>query len=293
MNSIKMELAAPSVEGVLNGELDPDKVDDDGALMSVLEVPGTWSGLMMTLYLRDDSGAVLWEQEWKVGPHGLPVTLPIPRAILVANTGKDVAASYSVETIGDSHPLPFKLGQGFSGEVAFDLSQHQYIVIYTNSEARPPKEPPAFTRMQRALPGATAYSSSDEKVARVDNLGNVTALCNGVATISASGAPSGPASYRLTIKGIDEWHMLSSEADWAGADRLCRETNLELPRVWDFDRLKMFYPLPIGSDLNLPNYEVWGTAIGSGTANIYHLDTGVADGLGTDALLQVAGVLYS
>lgn len=292
MNSIKMDLAAPSVDGVINGELDPNGVPEEGALAHVLEVPTQWSGQTLTLYLRDASGTVLFEQDWPIGPHGRPISLPIDKDILVANIGKDVAVSYSVTTVGDSYPLEFKLGQAFSGEVEFDLSEHDYLVAYTHSEARPPAEPPAFTRLQRALPGASGYSSSDEKVARVDNLGIVTALCNGVATITASGAPSGPASYQLTVKGIDEWHVLSEPANWSGADQLCRDLGLSLPSPADFARLKQFYPLPIGHYLMLPDYPVWGTNLGQDTANHYDLNTGVAQSDDHRELMQVAGVLH-
>ncbi len=292
MNSIKMDLAAPSVDGVVNGELDPSSVPEGGALAHILDVSTDWSEQTLTLYLRDDGGSVLHQREWPIGPHGRPITLPIPKDVLVANTGKDVTVSYSITGVGDSHPLAFKLGQGFAGAVEFDLSVHNYLVAYTHSEARPPEEPPAFTRMQRALPGASGYSSSDEKVARVDSLGVVTALCNGVATITASGAPSGPASYQLTVKGIDELHVLSSSATWSGADQLCRDIGLSLPSVADFARLKLFYPLPIGFYLDLPPYPVWGTFLGADTANTYDLNQGDAAAEDISALLQAVGVLH-
>lgn len=292
MNSIKMDLAAPSVDGVLNGELDPNSVPEDGANAHILEVLPAWAGETLTLYLRDDDGTVLFELPWPIGPHGRPITLPIDKDILLANIGKDVAVSYSITNVGDSVPLEFKLAQGFSGAVEFDLSPHNYLVAYTHSQARPPAELPAFTRMQRALPGATGYSSSDEKVAVVDSLGIVTALSNGAASITASGAPSGPASYQLTVKGIDELHVLSSAADWAGADQLCRDTGLSLPTLADFSRLKLFYPLPIGFYLELPDYPVWGTVIGAGTANTFDLNSGAAEGMDTSALLQAVGVLH-
>lgn len=292
MNSIRMDLAAPSVDGVINGELDPNDVPAGGALAHVLEVPAQWNGETLTLYLRDEGGAVLFELDRPIGPHGRPISVPIPKAVLVANTGQDVAVSYSVTNVGDSYTFEFTLGQGFSGVVEFDLSLHNYLVAYTHSEARPPEELPAFTRMQRTLPGATGYSSSDGKVATVDSLGIVTALSNGVATITASGAPSGPASYQLTVKGIDELHVLSSSATWSGADQLCRETGLTLPSLADFARLKLYYPLPIGFYLNLPDYPVWGTVIGAGTANTFDLNAGAAAGMDVSALLQVVGVLH-
>lgn len=290
MKSIRMDLAAPSVDGVLNGELDPGSVPDDGADAHVLEVLPAWSGETLTLYLRE-GGTTLYEVGWPIGPHGRPITLPIPKNVLLDNVGKDVAVSYSVSNVGDSYSLEFKLAHGFSGAVEFDLSPHNYLVAYTNSVARPPAVLPAFTRMQRALPGATGYASSDEKVAQVDSLGIVTALSNGLASITATGAPSGPSSYQLTVKGIDELHVLSNAADWAGADRLCRETGLALPTVADFARLKSFYPLPIGFYLNLPDYPAWGTVIGAGTANTFDLNTGAAEGMDVTSLLQVIGVL--
>jgi len=293
MNAINMDLAAPSVDGVVNGELDPNGLPESGTVAHILEVPAAWDKQTLTLYVRDDGGTLLFDQEWTIGPHGRPISLPIDKDVLVANIGKNVVVSYSVTTIGTSHPLEFKLGQAFSGAVEFDLAPHNYLVAYTHSEARPPAQLPAFTRMQRALPGASGYASSDEKVARVDNLGIVTALCNGVTTITASGAPTGPASYQLTVKGIDELHVLSTDTNWSGADQLCRDVGLTLPSVADFARLKLFYPLPIGFYLNLPDYPVWGTVIGAGTANTFDLNTGAAEGMDLTALLQVVGVLHS
>ncbi|MFD2644637.1 hypothetical protein [Pseudomonas japonica] len=292
MNTRNLDLAAPSVEGVLDGELDPNSVPEAGANVHVLEVSTDWADETLTVYLRDDADTVLFFIERLLGPHGRPVTVQIPKDILVDNTGKDVTVSYSVTNVGDSHPMSFTLAEGFSGVVEFDLSPHNYLVAYTNSQARPPEELPAFTRMQRVLPGATGYGSSDETIARVDHLGIVTALSNGAVSITASGAPSGPSSYQLTIKGIDELHVLSSAADWSGADRLCRDTGLTLPSVADFARLKVFYPLPIGFYLNLPDYPVWGTVIGAGTANTYDLNSGAAEGMDITSLLQVVGVLH-
>ncbi|MDR0276855.1 MAG: Ig-like domain-containing protein [Paucimonas sp.] len=292
MKAINMDLAAPSVDGVVNGELDPNGVPASGAKAHVLEVSTDWAGETLTLYLREAGGAVLHQIPWPIGSHGRPITLDIPKDVLLDNIGKDVEVDYSVSNVGSSFPLAFKLSGGFSGSVEFDLSAHNYLVAYTHSEARPPAEVPAFTRMQRALPGATGYSSSDEKVAQVDNVGMVTAQGNGVATITASGAPGGAASYELTIKGIDEMHVLSNAADWAGADQLCRQTGLTLPSLADFARLRQFYPLPIGFYLNLPDYPVWGTVIGAGTANTYDLNSGAAEGMDLTTLLQVMGVAH-
>lgn len=291
MSSIRFELAAPSLAGVVDGQLDPESVPESGAIASVLEVLPAWNGKTLTLFLRDDKGTVLDEQDWPIGPHGLPISLPIPKSVLMANIDKDVVLDYSITDIGTSNPLAFKLGQGFSGAVEFDLAEHNYMVAYTHSEARPPEQLPAFTRMQRALPGATGYSSSDETVARVDNLGVVTAQGNGQASITASGAPSGPSSYTLTVKGIREFHVLSNAADWSGAETLCNQVGLTLPTTGDFSRLKLFYPLPIGFYLNLPDYPVWGAFLGAGTAYTFDLNSGDTESSDTSSLLQVVGVL--
>jgi len=290
MNSIRQDLAAPSVDGVVNGEMDPGSLPESGTEAHVLELLPEWGGETLTLYLREDGGAVLYDIEWPLSSHGRPISLPIPKDVLMDNLGKDVTVSYSITNVGSSLPLAFKLGESFGGAVDFDLSAHNYMVAYTHSEARPPQQQPDFTRMQRVYPGATGYSSSDQKVALVDSNGMVTALANGQSSITASG-PSGPVSYQLTVKGIDEFHVLSSAADWAGADQLCRDTGLTLPTLADFSRLTSFYPLPIGFYLNLPDYPVWGSILGAGTASTFDLNTGELQGADVSTLLQAAGVL--
>jgi len=289
MNSIKQDLPAPTVDGVEDGQLDPGSVPESGAMARITNVPVSWGGSTLTLYLQELQGAVLYQLDWPVGSHGRDINLPIPKADLVANYGKDVQVHYSVSGIGASLPLDIKLDQGFSGAVEFDLAQHGYVVAYTHSEARPPQVIPAFARMQRVLPGATGYSSSDEKVATVDSAGIVTARSNGQATISASSA-GGPASYALTITGIEEFHVLSPAATWDGAQQLCTQTGLALPAAADFARLLNFYPLPVGHYLELPDYQVWGTYLGAGTANTFDLNSGAAESFDTSELLQAVGV---
>lgn len=290
MNSIRQDFPAPSVDGVVDGHLDPGSVPESGAVARITNVPVSWGGATLTLYLQELQGAVLYETNWPVGFHGRDINLPLPKAVLVANYGKDVQVYYSVSDIGASLPLDIKLDQGFSGAVNFDLAQHGYLVAYTHSEARPPEDIPAFARMQRVLPGANSYSSSDEKVATVDSAGIVTARCNGQVTIGASGSPGGPASYLLTITGIDEFHALSPAATWDGARQLCTQTGLVQPSAADFSRLLQFYRLPVGHYLGLPDYEVWGTYLGADTANTFDLNTGVSESSDTGALLQAVGV---
>lgn len=293
MSKNRMDLAAPSVDHVIDGQLDPNSLPESGTEAHILEVLPEWGGEMLYLYLRDDQGAVLYQDEWPLGPHGRPVSLPIPKAVLVENLGKDVAVDYSITNVGQSYALEFKLGQGFAGAVEFDLASHNYIVAYTHSQARPPEQLPDFTRMQRVLPGATGYASDNESVARVDNQGIVTAVSNGQATITASGAPGGSASYQLTVKGIAELHVVSSKANWEGAERLCNELGLALPTPGDFARLLDFYPPPVDSYLELPNYPVWGTFLGANTANTFDLNRGVAEAQDIAAQLQAAGILRS
>ena len=288
MNFIRQGLPAPSVEGVVDGMLDPGSVPESGAVALITNVPVSWGGNMLTLYLQEAQGANLYQTVWPVSSHGLDIKLPIPKDILLANIGKDVTVYYRVGTIGVSLPLVFKLEQGFGGSVEFDLALHNYMVFYTHNEARPPKDIPPFARLQRVMPGATDYSSDNEKVAKVDAYGIVTAQGNGQATISASGGSSGPGSYLLTIKGIDEFHLLSPEADWEGARELCSDTGCLQPSSTDFVRLMVFYPPPIAQ--NLPDLAVWGQALGAGTAWTFDLYSGEMSGEDTSELRQVAGI---
>lgn len=288
MNFIRQDLPAPGVDGVVDGMLDPGSVPESGATTRITNVPVSWSGKMLTLYFQEVQGKVLYEAMWPVSSHGLDIIFRLPRAILLANLGKDVRVYYRVDNVGVSLPLVFKLEQGFGGSVDFDLAPHNYMVFYTHNEARPPKNIPPFARLQRVMPGATDYSSDNEKVAKVDGYGIVTAQGNGQATISASGGPNGPGSYRLTIKGIDEFHILSPAADWEGAQELCSERGCVQPSSTDFTRLMVFYPPPIAQ--NLPNLAVWGEELGAGTAWAFDLVGGVMQGEDMSELLQVAGI---
>lgn len=290
MTSIKQDLPAPSVDGVVDGKLDPGSVPESGAMTRITNVPQDWGGSVLTLYMQEVQGPVLYQTTWPVGSHGRDINLPIPQDVLLANYGKSVQVHYSVSDFGTSRPLDIKLEQGFSGEFDFDLASHNYVVAYTHSVARPPEPIPDLARIQRVLPGATDYSSSDETIALVDRFGVVTVQRNGRVSITATGAPSGPATYHMTVKGIREFHVLSSTADWAGAERLSREAGMALPTSADFSRLKHFYRLPIGHFLDLPERPVWGEALGAGTAWIFDLNSGDSDSVDTAMLLQVVGV---
>lgn len=288
MSFVREDLPAPAVDGVVDGTLDPDKVPETGTMANITNVPTQWGGSTLTLYLEDTLGAVLYLTTWPVGPHGRDIRLPLPKATLVANLGKDVRVRYTVSDVGSSRSLGFKLEQGFAGTVEFDLSPQNYLVLYTHSEARPPENIPDFARIQRVMPGATRYSSGDEKLAKVDEYGIVTVLGNGQVTIHAEGSPSGPGSYELVIKGIKEFHVLSPAADWDGARKLCDETALLLPTSGDFNRLLTFYPPPVRDDL--PDVPVWGDVLGAGTAFTLDLYSGVIGAEDMATLLQVAGI---
>ena len=288
MNFIRQDLPAPGVDGVVDGMLDPGSVPESGAITRITNVPVSWSGKMLTLYFQEVQGTVLYEATWPVSSHGLDIIFRLPKTILLANLDKDVRVYYRVDDVGVSLPLVFRLEQGFGGSVEFDLSRHNYMVFYTHSEARPPKDIPPFARLQRVMPGATDYSSDNEKVAKVDAYGIVTAQGNGQATISASGGPSGPGSYLLTIKGIDEFHILSPQADWEGAQELCSETGCLQPSSTDFIRLMVFYPRPIAQDL--PILAAWGEENGADTAWTFDLVGGLMGSEDMSELLQVAGI---
>ncbi|WP_175652261.1 hypothetical protein [Pseudomonas sp. Marseille-P9899] len=295
MNSIEQDLPAPRVDGVVDGMLDPASVPESGAMARITNVPVSWDDETLTLSLQEVQGQILYQTTWPIGPHGRDINLPIPKDALVANRDKDVQVYYSVTGVGASHPLEFKLGQGFGGAFEFDLAPHNYQVLYINSEARPPKEIPPFARMQRVMPGATRYSSSDEKIATVDAFGIVIARCNGQTTITASGSANGPDSYVLTVTGIGEFHVLSSAVTWEGAQQLCTQTGLVQPSLADFSRFMQFYPLNAGLEHGLPDYPAWGMFIGAGTAYTLDLNTGDVSSAGTGEFnyLQAVGVSQS
>ncbi|WP_110972479.1 Ig-like domain-containing protein [Pseudomonas huaxiensis] len=292
MSSIKQDLPAPSVDGVVDGILDPASVPESGALAHITNVPVSWGGKTLTLYLQEVQGQILHQIAWPVASHGRDIKLPIPKDTLDANRDKDVQVYYSVTDVGSSLPLEFKLGQGFGGPVEFDLAPHNYTVLFIHSVVQPPKEIPPFARMQRVMPGATSYSSSKEAVGTVDQFGIVTAWSNGQTTISASGSPNGPGSYVLTITGIREFHVLSKKATWKGAQDACAESRLVLPSLADFSSFLKSYPRDAGFDHDLPNYPAWGMYIGADTAYTLDLNSGDVDSTGTEEFkeLQAVGV---
>lgn len=289
MTFIDQNLPAPQVDGVVDGNLDPDSLPDTGTTAHIRNVPTSWGGALLTLYLQDSQGSILYEARWPVGPHGRDIKLPLSRTLLSEHRGKEVRLRYEVSGIGASLPLDFKLEEAFSGSVEFDLAAYAYMVLYIHNIARPPADIPQFATLQRVQPGATAYSSDNEAVATVDAQGTVTVQGNGLVTITASGAPSGPGSYRLTITGIDEFHILGSKAmEWSGAQALCVEAGCVLPTSTDFARLKNFYRLPIG--YGLPDLPAWGAPLGAETALTLNLISGQLGGTDVSDLLQGAGV---
>ncbi|MEA5673584.1 Ig-like domain-containing protein [Pseudomonas sp. MH2] len=284
------DLAAPSMVNVADGKLDPAQVPSNGAPV-VMTVGAEHAGRTLTLVLALAEGTELFTQDLPIGSSGRPITLRIPKQHFTDNLGAQVKVFYRISTVGDSSELAFQIDQGFAGAYEFDLTAQRFTPVYLDGELKLPGELPAFLRFTRAAPGATSYACDDESVATVDDQGQVTALRNGQATITAQ-SPGGPQSYVLTVKGIRGLEFLARQGStWQSADTLCKSVGMQLPTQADFITLQGLYGAQMAG-LGLPNYPIWGASLGGGTAWTYDPYTQVLTSESTDVniLRQVAGI---
>ncbi|MBJ9975118.1 hypothetical protein IAE35_06350 [Pseudomonas sp. S75] len=260
------DLTLPAMSIVDDGKLDPSKIPSSGAPV-IMTIPGAHAGSRLNLMLQAQRTAqpLYTSPSLPIGASGRPITLRIPRQHFVDHLGEALQVLYSVSSVGTSAALTFDVDQGFSGEQRIDLSKHLYKPLYVNGQVRLPKSLPSYAFYDRALPGASAYRSSDPSVATVDGKGRVTLMRNGQSTITAD-LPGGPQSYVLTVSGISGLEVLSAQpVDWQSAKNLCDAMGMAMPQERDFRFIIDAYGVELSRVLDA-RAPLWGASVGGNTA---------------------------
>ncbi|WP_422416468.1 Ig-like domain-containing protein [Pseudomonas sp. GZD-222] len=272
----------PYIEGYSGDQLDPGEFPADGVQ---LVAPPANLAPRDYLFFYMDEDELDWTRVPAAGP-GTGVKIHVAKETFTARRGQEVDVYYQVSATeqgarSESTRWRLTLGSAFEGDVLLDLSPHDYVV----SADKPPRQIPEFAQLKREASGGVApyrYTSSEPKVATVDDSGQVTALANGVCQITATDSQDKVLRYSLTVKGIRRVHFLTPRADWAGMKLACDAANLipvplsQLKRLW---RLYDPSSRPVGAYLGYLPYVFWtADQLGAGTAYVYDLDGSDAEG---------------
>lgn len=276
-------LRLPQVAGLQGNELDPEKVPDTGLNITV-EGTGVDNTVVLafqttlTIYLADAQGQTLASVAWPISSRnaGKPVTLPVEKRYLDDTIGKTLQVYYVAATPRSppkrSDAVAVLVREGFSADQTLDLRSRNYIVFSdSNGVVRPPPSIPVYAQFTRVQPGAIQYASDNDAIARVDGNGQVSVWGNGTLTVTATSAAGTFSSYALTVRGVRQLQMLSTQyqSTWEQAQALASNAGLSLPTEHDFAALLQLYPSPTGtfaSTFDLDPYWVWGQPVGAGTA---------------------------
>lgn len=283
IGAVDPSLKLPVVAGLLGNELDPEAVPAQGLDVTVAgsdinNVVVLVFQSTLNIYLADEAGQTLTSVSWPISARnaGKSVTLPLDKAVLQANVGKPLLVYYSVAVPPSarrvSGVVPVVVKAGFSAAQALDLSTRNYIVfVDSNGVVRPPSGIPDFAQYPRAQPGATAYTTDNDAIARVDGNGQVSVWGNGDVTVTAHTAAGAGDSYVLSVRGVRTLRLLSQDyhQTWAQAQAQALAEGYRQPTAEDFQALLRVYPSTPGAfaqTFDLAPYWVWGQDVGAGTA---------------------------
>ncbi|MBV6286140.1 Ig-like domain-containing protein [Pseudomonas aegrilactucae] len=281
-NAVDPNLQLPRIAGLQGNALDPQQVPEAGLNITVDGVGVDETVVLaqntLTIYLADVQGQTLASVAWPVPQRnaGKSVTLPIEKRYLKDNLGKTLQVYYTL-TKEDLAPkrsdaVAVLVREGFSAQRTLDLSSHPYIVFSdANGVVHPPPTIPTYAQFTRVQPGAQQYTSDNDAMARVDANGQVSVWGNGSVTITATTAAGTSSSYTLTVRGVRQLQLLSTQdkSTWAQAQALASAGGYSVPTEQDFRVMLKLYSLAPGTfaktyDLN--PYWIWGQAVGAGTA---------------------------
>ncbi|RMQ49504.1 hypothetical protein ALQ04_03461 [Pseudomonas cichorii] len=211
------------------------------------------------------------------GP-GPGVDFEVLASVFQASAQTTVNVWYGVIVADSTHETPSQLlllniSAGFEADATLDLGSRNYVV----AEHKAPASPPAFAQLTRPADWGNApytYSSSDDRVATVDENGTVTARLNGNSNITAQDSAGETRSYSLTVSGIKVVHFLTGSTDWAGMQSVCMTAGVDPVSLAELKQLWRQYSdnLPVTSYLGWLDYPFWtADELGSDTCWTYDL----------------------
>jgi hypothetical protein len=205
------QLPAPTMDTVgPDGLLIPDRIPESGATVRV-RYEGMSTGDSVVVKW---AGASAYDTPAQVVGGNVELLFNVPKAYINASNGQSASVSYSVTraaTVIDSAPLWLKVGQGLTFDpTPVTLAGKIYLL-----PSYPGLLPafPANTTVQRVASGGQApysYSSSNPKVAQVNDKGLTSVRGKGVATISVTDALGESKSYQVTVTGVIHCHGVGS-----------------------------------------------------------------------------------
>lgn len=204
-------LPAPTMDTVgPDGLLTPSRIPDSGATVRV-SYPDMSSG---------DSVVATWEGTTRYDTPAQVIggdaqlQFNIPKAFITQNIGSSASVTYTVTRAGTavvSAPLWLRVQQGMNFDTSpVSLSGKVYLI-----PGRPDVLPtfPAGTTVRRNASGGQApyaYTSSDARIAHVDQDGLTSVRGNGTARISVTDALGETKSYTVTVSGVIQCFGLGS-----------------------------------------------------------------------------------
>ena len=273
-------LPAPTVDGAVDGTLDPQALEPRTAVR-VRAYPGMKTSDVIDLFLKPAGGATRLVDKIKIRANQ-GETAPVFRidsSLFAQYLSNFIELNYEVsfgtQRLHTSQTLRLEIKAGFEVGQTLDLSSFNYVLV----TGKPPNNPPAFSRITREATWGVApyeYSSSDSTVAVVDQQAEVTVAGNGTCLISATDSAGETQKYQLTISGIGQLSFLTTTATWAGMRNACSIAELQPATLAQMRQLLKVYDSHAGSltdYLGRSPYPFWTDDLnGANTAWIVDLD---------------------
>lgn len=280
INGVMATLAAPTVDGAVDGTLDPQSLPERTAVRLVAYTGMKFNDEVHLYFTPEGAPRVLIDKiKIRANHGGTPPWFSVPSDEFAKHLGSVIRLSYEVwfgnQRLHDSRELRLEIKAGFEGDYMLDLSTYDYVVV----TGKPPLNSPSFTRFTREATWGVApyeYTSSDTTVASTGRQGEVSAIGNGLCTIRATDSLGQAKSYPLTITGIGQLHFLTATANWLGMRDACTAAGLQPAALSHLRQLMSIYS---GSAASLTDYfgrlpyPFWtGDLNGANTAWIVDLD---------------------
>jgi hypothetical protein len=197
------QLPAPTLDTVgPDGLLDPSKIPDSGATVRV-SYDGMSTGDTVSVGWR---GATSYDTPTQVIGGNVELQFNVPKPYINQSIGGSASVTYTVTRSGTaqvSTPLWLQVKQGLDFDTSPVTLDGKIYLLISYPDLLPAF--PANTTAQRSASGGQApytYSSSDLKVAHVDQDGLTSVRGKGIATISVTDALGATATYQVTVTGV-------------------------------------------------------------------------------------------
>ncbi|WP_415769556.1 hypothetical protein [Pseudomonas sp. LB3P38] len=287
INGVMATLAAPTVDGAVDGTLDPQALAERTAVRLAAYTGMKFNDEVHLYFTPEGAPRVLIDKiKIRANQGETPPWFSVPAEQFTQHLGRVIGVSYEVwfggKRLHDSRELRLEIKAGFEGDYTLDLSTFNYVVV----TGKPPLNSPSYSRFTREATWGVApydYTSSDTTVASAGRQGEVSATGNGLCTIRATDSLGQAKSYQLSVTGIGQLHFLTATANWSGMRDACAAAGLEPATLAQLRQLMSIYKESAGSLTDyfgrLP-YPFWtGELNGANTAWVVDLDKSENDPL--------------